>query len=94
METSICYTDRETAYISSDERRWINRIRLLAEEHPDDVVIKYQPETNDGCICATIPVSWVKVNPPRKLEMTDERRQALGDRMRELNQKHSVSLGN
>lgn len=84
MDTSISYTDKERAYISSDERRWISKIRKLAEARPDEVVIKYQPEDNDGCICATVPTCWIKVSPPRRVEMTEEQRQASAERMRAL----------
>lgn len=66
METCIEYTDG-TAWISSDERKWINRVHKLKADRPDEVQIKREPEDNDGCIYATVPAKWVRVSPPRVL---------------------------
>lgn len=66
METCIEYTDG-TAWISSDERKWINRVHKLKADRPDEVQIKREPENNDGCIYATVPAKWVRVSPPKVL---------------------------
>lgn len=81
METSCTYTDT-TMYVSSDQLRVINRIRKLAEQHPDEVTILRQPEQNDGCIYATMPSAWFKISPPIKREMTEERKAELAERLR------------
>ncbi len=82
METCFNYTDTETCYMSSDERKWINRIIKLAKEHPDEVhIIKY-PDYNDGCIYATIPAKWVQVKPPRVVNMTDAQKEIASQRLR------------
>lgn len=82
MDTSISYTDRETAYFSSDEQKWIRKIRNLKEQYPDRVTIEYEPETNDGCICAKIPVEWVRVQPKRANYMTEEQKRAAAERLK------------
>lgn len=64
METCFNYTDK-TAYVSSDEKKWINKVRKLAEQRPDEVEIICQPEENDGCIYAKLPAQWLKINPKR-----------------------------
>ena len=74
METCINYTD-ELAYVSSDERRWIFRIRKLAQERPGEVQILANPEDNDGCIYATVPARWIQARPPVKMNLTEEERQ-------------------
>lgn len=74
METCINYTDK-TAWISSDERKWINRVRKLKDERPEEVEILRQPEDNDGCIYAKLPAAWFKVQAPRIL--TEEQREKL-----------------
>ena len=56
METACSYTDG-WAWFSSDERKWVTRIKKLAEQHPDEVIIKRMPEDNDGCIYAKLPSS-------------------------------------
>ena len=85
MDTSISYTDRDFAYFSSDEQKWHRRIRSLKTQYPDQVSIEYEPEQNDGCICAKIPVSWFKISPPRRLDLTEEQRQERAERMRKAN---------
>jgi len=86
METAISYTDGK-AWFSSDERKWCTRIKKLAEQYPDDVVIKRQPEDNDGCIYVVLPASWLKIQPKKTRELSDEQRLILQERMRKLHQK-------
>lgn len=86
METCFNYCS-DTAFFSSDERKWINRIRKLKEEHPDEITIIREPEVNDGCIYAKLPPSWLKVQPPRKLDLTDEQRAELRERLNNVRQK-------
>lgn len=65
METCFNYCDKEVAFFSSDERRWISKIRKLKEKYPDEITILAEPETNDGCIYVRLPSSWLKVQPKR-----------------------------
>jgi hypothetical protein len=90
METCINYCTTECAYVSSDERHWVSRIRKLAEQNPEQVRIIRQPEQNDGCIYATVPVKWVRITPPRKLELTDEQRAEIADRLKRNRMDSSV----
>ena len=71
----------ERAWFSSDERRWITRVRKLAAQYPDDVIIRRDPEHNDGCIDATLPASWLQIKPPVKQNLTQEQREELSRRM-------------
>lgn len=80
METSFSYSG-EKAYFSSDERKWISKIRKLAEKYPDEVRIIAQPETNDGCIYVQLPAKWMKVQPPIKRELTEEQKAEMRDRL-------------
>lgn len=72
METCFEYIDKEDAYFSSDERKWIARIRKLAEKFPDKVTILKQPEENDGCIYATLPSEYLNIGPKKRMNLTDE----------------------
>ena len=87
METCCEYLDDKVMWVSSDQQKIINRVRKLAEAYPDSVTIKRQPEQNDGCIYATMPAEWLRLMPPRKVEMTDEQRQVASERMKALVQK-------
>jgi hypothetical protein len=82
MDTSISYTDRDYAYFSSDEAKWVRKIHALKAEHPDQVSIEHEPEQNDGCICAKIPVEWIKIQPKRVSTMTDEQRAMAAERLK------------
>lgn len=76
METSFNYCDKEEAYFSSDERKWISRIRRLQGKYPDKVFILKQPEENDGCIYCRLPVSALSLNLRASKPLTEEQRQA------------------
>jgi len=77
MDTCINYCEPGWAFMSSDERRWINRLNKLAETHPDECIILEKPETNNGFIYAKFPIKWARVSPPRQVVMTDEKRANL-----------------
>ena len=80
METCFNYTGK-VAYFSSDERKWIDKIMKFKEEHPEDVEIIRMPKDNDGCIYAKVPACWLRVQPKRKVELTEEERAVLRERM-------------
>lgn len=86
METCFNYCEPKTAFFSSDERKWITHIRKLAKKNPEVMIIK-QPEENDGCIYCKLPAEWLKVSPPRKLNLSEEQREISRKRMRELQAK-------
>ena len=67
----------KTAEIFSCVPTMMNRLRDLAVDHPDEVAIR----EDDGCIFATVPASWVKVQPKRKCNMTEEQRRANAERL-------------
>ena len=91
METCFNYCDKDWAFFSSDERKWINRISKLAEQYPDDVIILAQPKDNDGCIYAKLRSDYMKIAPKKRVKYTDE--QILVLRQRALNmRKNTKSL--
>jgi len=85
METCFNYTDRDTAYFSSDERKFINKVRRLKEQYPEQVRIIAEPEENDGCIYCELPTAWFTIRIPKKRVLTEEQRQELSDRMKRIN---------
>lgn len=94
IETAVNYDERKIAFFSSDEKKWINRIRKLAEQHPDECQITVQPENNGGCINAKFPAKWLKVSVPRSVSMTEEQRQAAAERMRRMRDENPEELEN
>ena len=55
-------------------------MRKLKELHPDEVDIA---KDGGNYILAHFPAKWVHINPPRKITLTDEQRQALAERLKE-----------
>ncbi|MBR3688920.1 MAG: hypothetical protein IKL85_07595 [Lentisphaeria bacterium] len=82
METSIAYLDYDKAVVSTDEAKWHRYLRRLREQYPDQVRIKYEPENNDGNMVAEIPVKWVKIKPPKRMNYSDEQLAAMSEKMR------------
>lgn len=76
-----CTNEKIYATISSNEQKWINKVRSYAEQKPEDVQIICAPENNQGYILAHVPKTWMKLSPPRAVNYTDEQRAALAERM-------------
>ena len=89
IETCFNYCSREAAYFSSNELKWINRIRKFANDYPDQVTILAQPEDNDGVIYARLPISFFRLQAPQKQNLTDEQKDALSERLRKWREKRA-----
>ena len=63
------------------ERKYINQLKELAKQYPNDVEIQYINE--DGSIGAKVPSNWFRfVKPPAKRNYTEEQRKAMCERMK------------
>ena len=91
METCFNYTDKETAFFSSDEKRFINKVHRLKEQYPERVRIIAEPEFNDGCIYCQMPSKWFMIRVPAKRVLTEEEKQILSERMKRVRRNVSVS---
>lgn len=91
METCFNYTDKETAFFSSDEKRFINKVHRLKEQYPERVRIIAEPEFNDGCIYCQVPTEWFTIRVPVKRVLTEEEKQILSDRLNRSRRNVSVS---
>ena len=95
METCFNYTEKEHGYFSSDERKFISKVRRLKEKYPDEVRIIAEPENNDGCIYCELPVEWFKLYPKPKLtEEQDAKNRESGTRLSMLRQNNGGMHGN
>ena len=84
-ETCIEYIDVDKyATFCSSERKWINKIYKLKDKYPNEVNIEVSEDDNDGMIIANIPKSWMKVSPPKKMNLTEEQKAARAERMRNM----------
>ena len=57
-----------------------SKLMRYAQERPDEV--KLMAENKDGSAFFHIPISYVKVSPPRKV--SEEQREAAGERLRKM----------
>ena len=87
IETCCGYIKGDVMYISSSERKIINNIHKWAAEHPDEVKILAEPETNLGSIYATVPINYLNIRPKKKRQMTDEQRLRQADIARKAREK-------
>lgn len=60
--------DQDTATITLSQGRYISRVKKLAAEHPYECKILIQ--NKDGSVMAHVPVSWIKISPPRQTSET------------------------
>lgn len=82
-------TNDTRATLSFSQGRYKSVIRKLAEKHPEDCQIIADNE--DGSICAHVPVSWLRISPPR--QYTEEQRQQMGERLRQNRSENTVIQG-
>lgn len=81
-ETCINYIEGDDyATFCSSEKRWINKINKLNDQHPDEVQIVRNAEDNHGMIYAKVPKTYIKVSPPRQMNYTDEQKAAMAERL-------------
>lgn len=72
-------TNDKTITVTLSQRKFITKIKKLAEKHPEDVQIIH--ENPDGSIVAHLPLKALKFNISNRT-FTDEQRQAIAERMR------------
>ena len=84
METACGYLDDKVMWISTDEKRMINRLIKLAASRPDESCIVRRPEENGGCLYMKCPANWLKIKPPVRRNMSDEQRIELSERMKSM----------
>lgn len=59
------YTGDDTVTISLSQKKFINKIKKLSEEFPDEVRI--DRINNDGTVLAHIPLRYIRISRPREL---------------------------
>lgn len=87
-----CYeqtVDRETGVVSTNERKWINKLTKLAEAYPNEVHIMKLPEENYGALLIAVPKTWFKISPPRQRTLSEEQRAVLSERLKDARQKRT-----
>lgn len=69
-----------TFNVTAAERWSITMVKKLKEKFPDEVTITVI--NDDGSICAKMPKSWMRIVPKKHVEMSDERKEAMAERLK------------
>ena len=92
-ESCVTYITGEShAVFYSCDRKYVGRMRKLAEQYPDDVIIKMDdPEFG---LKVLVPKTWFKEpRPPAKRgTMTDEQKAAAAERLRKAREEKQGAL--
>ena len=83
------YTGETTATVTFSQKKWVNKIKKLAADYPNDVeILSGNGETDEPPIVAHVPANWFKFSPPRKgREFTEEEKKAAAVRLAEAREK-------
>lgn len=87
-ETAFEWCDRDDMVcVSTYQKKYINVIKKLEDEHPEEV--KIVAVNDDGTVCARLPKRFVHVSigERRKREMTEEQKAAVGERLKVAREK-------
>ena len=82
METACGYLEDKVMWLSTDERKMINRITKLMASHPNEIRVIARPEENGGCLYVRMPADYLKISPPRRCNMSDEEKVARAERLK------------
>ena len=72
----------KTATVTFPKGRFTTKISKLAEQFPDEVQICHT--NSDGSIVAHIPVKYIKIGRPKQVNYTEEQREELRERARQM----------
>lgn len=70
----------DTFTITACERWSINMCKRLKEKYPDEVEIVHENE--DGTLLVHMPYKWMKVKPPKKMNLSEEERAIRAERLK------------
>ena len=73
-------TNDKTVTVTLSQRKYITKVRKLAEKFPDEVEFLY--ENKDGSVLVKLPLRAIKINLTEKRELTEEQREVIRDRFR------------
>lgn len=82
-ETVIDFNEEEDeASVYTFNKKLIRKLLSLVNLKPDECKIDYRgPEDS---ISFVIPKNWIKINPPRTVNLTDEQKQERSERMKRI----------
>ena len=85
-------TGDKTATLTFTNRKHITKIKKLYNEYKSD--FEYFVENTDGSVCAKVPLKWIKLSVPRKVEYSEEQKAMLSERMKNMQKKRVENAAN
>lgn len=80
LETTINFLQEDkTMTVFTSQRKWLNKLLKYANEKDSNVIITHK--NTDGSAMFEIPVSWLKISPPRRHKMSDKRKKELAEQL-------------
>lgn len=87
-ETIILYNEEEqTAEVYTCNEAMKRKLTKLHEDGTEGIAFVRSDEYS---VTYTVPKKWVKVSPPKKMNLTDEQREARKQRMKQLHAQNKV----
>lgn len=77
----------KTATVTFPKGKYATRVKKLAEKYPDEVTICH--ENKNGTIVAHIPVSYVRINKPKQMNYTEDQKEVMRERAKQMFHKTS-----
>ena len=78
--------DEAKITLTLSSKRFINKVKKICSEHPEDTKLI---ENGDGTIYAELPIGCLKIFYPRKIELTEERKEELREQMKSMHKKRA-----
>lgn len=73
------HSDSDKMWVSTNERAMITKM-MRYDGH--GMTVLRSPEENDGYLYCEVPKSWLKVVPPRKLNLSEDERAVRRERLK------------
>lgn len=81
------YTGEKTISVSLSDRKYIGKVRRLAEEFGCDLV-----ENTDGSIYCHLPLEVLKLSKKRTVELSEEQKSEIAARLNAARRKKEVEI--
>lgn len=72
----------KTASVTLSQEKYKTKLEKLAKTKPDECQIL--EHNADGSIFAHLPLSWIKISPPRACSLSEEQLKQAGERLRKM----------
>jgi len=84
------YSGDERVCASFTQKKYINKLLRYAKTHKEVDIVA---QNDDGSLCVHVPLSWIKISPPKKgREFTEEEKLIAAERLRQGRKKRDETV--